>query len=268
MELHNGLETSSPHDFFINFRQRCLNDYFEMSRSRLNLMGSIKCPSIEDRVVLGRNDDTEESDSESLSAVSKDEKVSVSEENESCPKSYIQDSNIKTQEQFVRVLETKYNNGIGNNIEILYHNLEKLYHYLINGCCENEIDIKPCIAKDTPKELFIYRFSGIRCNEQIIETNIQIKWTGKESIVFWGYLARCLFSDEKYSPDGFEIFASFFIQDSKKKMNLASAKDCGTENFDEKKSYLHPSFVKAVLLLRLCGFCNVECTKARRHKRR
>ena len=205
------------------------------------------------------------SEAETLSTVSKDEKISVSEEKESSPKSYIQDSNIKKQEQFVRVLDTKYNNGTGNNNEILYHNLEKLYHYLINGCSENEIVIKPCIAKDTPKELFIYRFSGIRCNEQKIETNIQIKWTGKETIVFLGYLARCLFSDEKYSPDGFEIFASFFIQDSKKKMNLASAKDCGTVNFDEKKSNLPPSFVKAVLLLRLCGFCNVECTKARKH---
>ena len=76
VELHNGLESSSPHDFFINFHQRCLNEYLEMSRSRLNLVRTITLPPIEDRAFLCRNDDTEKSDSESLSTVSIDEEES------------------------------------------------------------------------------------------------------------------------------------------------------------------------------------------------
>ena len=264
VELHNGLETSSPHDFFINFRQRCLNDYFEMSRSRLNLARSIKLPPIEDWAILGRNDDTEESDSESLSTVSKDEKVSVSEEKESSPISYIQDNNS---DNYVRVLKSKINNPENQpENKILYECLERLFNYLLSGF--EDIKLMPSIGKDTSKELFIYRFSGIRKNDQDINTDEKILWTG--SGVLLGYIARCLFSSSTNPPMGITKFASFFKQESGKQFNLPASAKC--EKIENKDDYetkrrikqIHEEFVMAVELLRKCGFINAEYTSKRR----
>ena len=204
------------------------------------------------------------SDSESLSTVSKDEKVSVSEEKESSPISYILDNNS---DNYVRVLKSKINNPKNQpENKILYECLERLFNYLLSGF--EDIKLMPSIGKDTSKELFIYRFSGIRKNDQDINTDEKILWTG--SGVLLGYIARCLFSSSTNPPMGITKFASFFKQESGKQFNLPASAKC--EKIENKDDYetkrrikqIHEEFVMAVELLRKCGFINAEYTSRRR----
>ena len=46
-------------------------------------------------------------------------------------------------------------------------------------------------------------------------------------------------------------------------MNL-SVPDCTFEDFEKERNKLHSDFIKAVELLRKCGFVNVEFTSSRR----
>ena len=204
------------------------------------------------------------SDAERLSTVSKDEKVSVSEEKESESNTYIQDSDP---DNYVRVLPSKINNPVNQpDNKILYECLERLFDYLISGI--EDIDLKPSIGNDTSKELFIYRFSGIRKNDQTINKDEKILWTG--SGVLLGYIARCLFSSPSQPPMVFSKFASFFKHKRGKSFNLSSsAKDQGIQNKDDyesRKRSLNKGFFKAVELLRKCGFENVELTSQRSKK--
>ena len=204
------------------------------------------------------------SDAERLSTVSKDEKVSVSEEKESESNTYIQDSDP---DNYVRVLPSKINNPVNQpDNKIIYECLERLFDYLISGI--EDIDLKPSIGNDTSKELFIYRFSGIRKNDQTINKDEKILWTG--SGVLLGYIARCLFSSPSQPPMVFSKFASFFKHKRGKSFNLSSsAKDQGIQNKDDyesRKRSLNKGFFKVVELLRKCGFENVELTSQRSKK--
>jgi len=204
------------------------------------------------------------SDAERLSTVSKDEKVSVSEKKESESNTYIQDSDP---DNYVRVLPSKINNPVNQpDNKIIYECLERLFDYLISGI--EDIDLKPSIGNDTSKELFIYRFSGIRKNDQTINKDEKILWTG--SGVLLGYIARCLFSSPSQPPMVFSKFVSFFKHKRGKSFNLSSsAKDQGIQNKDDyesRKRSLNKGFFKAVELLRKCGFENVELTSQRSKK--
>ena len=177
---------------------------------------------------------------------------------------YIRDSNS---DNYVRVLGSNINNPVNQpENKILYECLERLFNYLLSGY--KDIDLKPSIGKDTSNELFIYRFSGIRKNDQVINTDEKILWTG--SAVLLGYIARCLFSSLTNPPMGITKFASFFKPESGKQFNLpASAKYeeiKSNVDYESKKSKnaLNPEFIKAVELLRKCGFINAEYTSKRR----
>ena len=133
------------------------------------------------------------------------------------PNTYIQDSNS---DNYVRVLGSKINNPVNQpENKILYECLERLFNYLLSGY--KDIDLMPSIGKDTSKELFIYRFSGIRKNDQVINKDEKILWTG--SGVLLGHIARCLFSSPSHSPMVFTKFASFFKHKRGKSFNLSSA---------------------------------------------
>jgi hypothetical protein len=168
---------------------------------------------------------------------------------------------------FTSVLPSKINNPVNQpDNKIIYECLERLFDYLISGI--EDIDLKPSIGNDTSKELFIYRFSGIRKNDQTINKDEKILWTG--SGVLLGYIARCLFSSPSQPPMVFSKFASFFKHKRGKSFNLSSsAKDQGIQNKDDyesRKRSLNKGFFKVVELLRKCGFENVELTSQRSKK--
>ena len=62
----------------------------------------------------------------------------------------------------------------------------------------------------------------------------------------------------------FATISNFFLSKSGSPINLASAKNYTITDYEKEKKNLNPTFVKAVDLLRECGFVNVEFTSARR----
>ena len=152
---------------------------------------------------------------------------------------------------FVKVLNskipTKPNKG---KDQILYENLKKLYKELGDSDLINQ--------NEEDQTVFIYRFSGLKGP---FSPEREIKWKGKNKLL--GYIARCLLSDKTNDPVGLGLVASFFQSMSGKPMNL-SVQDCPFKDFEKDENGLHPDFVKAVKLLRKCGFINVEFTSARR----
>lgn len=152
---------------------------------------------------------------------------------------------------FVKVLNSKIpdkpNKG---RDQILYENLKKLYKEL----CDSDY-VNPSEEDQT---VFIYRFSGL--NKPFFPER-KIEWKGKNILL--GYIARCLLSDKTNDPVGLGLVASYFQSMSGKPMNL-SVQDCPFKDFEKDENGLHPDFVKAVKLLRKCGFINVEFTSARR----
>lgn len=154
---------------------------------------------------------------------------------------------------FVTVLDSKLKGNTSeerkskllNCLSLLYEELTK------EGC--NLIDTA------TPKELFIYRFSGIGDSYPL---TAKIKWRGKN--VLLGHIVRCLLSDKKYGPDDMGAASDFFESKSGKPINLATAKQVSVIDFEKKRDYLNSNFVEAVELLRRCGFINVEYTSKRR----
>lgn len=155
------------------------------------------------------------------------------------------------QKWFVNVLDSKIPTKESDKNQILYDCLSQLFDKLCDlGCMSSEND---------NKKVFIYRFSGFN-NAYPLDRKIQ--WKGSNTLL--GYITRCLTSDKVNRPMVFGKVASFFDSESEKKMNLASAKNIMVDNYEEKKNALPPDFIKAVELLRKCGFVNVEFTSPRR----
>ncbi len=142
---------------------------------------------------------------------------------------------------FVKVLTSKYKTNVKDCLSNLYNKL------LEDGY----------IGKETDKDLFIYRFSGIGTPKDLEEV---IKWNGPNMLL--GYIARCLLSDDKQPPMGLGKVATFFESDSGKKMNL-STKDIPTNDYEGEKQDLNRTFVTAVELLKGSGFRNAEVTSKR-----
>lgn len=142
---------------------------------------------------------------------------------------------------FVKVLTSKYKTNVKDCLSNLYNKL------LEDGY----------IGKETDKDLFIYRFSGIGTPKDLEEV---IKWKGPNMLL--GYIARCLLSDDKQPPMGLGKVATFFESDSGKKMNL-STKDIPTNDYEGEKQDLNRTFVTAVELLKGSGFRNAEVTSKR-----
>ena len=131
------------------------------------------------------------------------------------------------------------------SLELLYEKLTKVGNNLIDY--------------DTPKELFLYRFSG---KGESYPLTTKIKWRGKN--VLLGHIVRCLLSDKKNAPKDMGMASEFFESMSGNPINLASAKQVPVVDYEKERNNLDPNFVEAVELLRRCGFINVEYTSKRR----
>ena len=152
---------------------------------------------------------------------------------------------------FVNVLDSKIPTKESDKNQILYDCLSQLFDKLCDlGCMSSEND---------NKKVFIYRFSGFN-NAYPLDRKIQ--WKGSNTLL--GYITRCLTSDKVNRPMVFRKVASFFDSESEKEMNLASAKHIRVSNFDKEKNDIDQNFVKAVEILRRCGFINAEYTSKRR----
>lgn len=117
-----------------------------------------------------------------------------------------------------------------------------------------------CLDPDKEnRDIFIYRFSGFNGE---YPPDMKIRWKGKN--IFLGYIARCLLSDKTNKPEGFDTISSVFQSKSEKGINLATASNCMVDNYEKQKNLLPSDFVKAVDILKKCGFVNVEFTSARK----
>lgn len=152
---------------------------------------------------------------------------------------------------FSKVRDSKIPSEQADKDQYMYDCLNRLFDELCN------ID---CLDPDKEnRDIFIYRFSGFN---GIYPPEIKIRWKGKN--IFLGYISRCLLSDKTNEPEGLGIISSVFLSESEKEINLATAKNCMVDNYEEKKNALPPDFIRAVELLRKCGFVNVEFTSSRR----
>ena len=163
-----------------------------------------------------------------------------------------QETASKGNHLFVKVRESKVK---GTNQEEKNINLIKSLFQL----CD-ELQKKGMIDSNTDAHLFVYRFSGKGMEQYPLSETI--KWKGKNLLL--GHLIRCLISDQHNPPMNFKTASTFFISDSGKDINLASAKYVDGKDFDNNRSFLSASFVEAVEILRRCGFTNVEFTSMRR----
>ena len=161
--------------------------------------------------------------------------------------------NIPGGKLHVKVLNSKIKGNTEDERDLnLKKSLELLYEELTN-VGNNLIDY------DTPKELFLYRFSG---KGESYPLTTKIKWRGKN--VLLGHIVRCLLSDKKYAPEDMGIASEFFESKSGNTINLASAKQVPVNDYEKERNNLDPNFVEAVELLRRCGFINAEFTSKRR----
>ena len=163
------------------------------------------------------------------------------------------DNTIPKGKWYVTVLNSKLkgNNSKEKNTE-LSRCLSLLYRELTKEG-SNLIDTA------TPKDLFIYRFSG---KGESYPLTTKIKWRGKN--VLLGHIVRCLLSDKRNAPEDMGIASEFFESRSGNAINLASAKQVPVNDYEKERNNLDPNFVEAVELLRRCGFINVELTSKRR----
>ena len=154
---------------------------------------------------------------------------------------------------FSKVRDSKIPSGQSDKDQFLCDCLNRLFDELCNIDCLN--------PDKESRDLFIYRFSGFN---GIYPPEIKIRWKGKN--IFLGYIARCLLSDKTNEPEGLGIISSVFLSESEKEINLATAKNYMVDNFEEekRKNALPPDFIRAVEVLRKCGFVNAEFTSARR----
>lgn len=153
---------------------------------------------------------------------------------------------------FVKILDSKIPTKESNKDQFLFDSLNRLFDKLCDlGCVDSD-------SENENRNAFIYRFSGFN---DAYPLGWKILWKGKN--IFLAYIIRCLISDKANDPVGLGNVASFFQSMSGKPMNL-SVKDRPFKDFEKEKNSLHYDFVKAVELLRECGFINVELTSSRR----
>lgn len=170
---------------------------------------------------------------------------------DSQPSKFAESHNSKNEKLFVRVLKSKIplNRGKDEN-DVLVNCLSKLYDIIKN---ESDTDY------EVSKPIFIYRFSGIG---RSFPYHKRIIWNNPN--VLLGHIVRCLISDKYNPPMDFVAIKSFFISESGKEINLASAGYVDVKDFEKQKDGLPKYFVEAVEILRSCGFTNVEFTSKRR----
>ncbi len=153
---------------------------------------------------------------------------------------------------FVRVLNSKIPIKANKDRDhILYENLNKLYKELSDSDLVN--------PNEEDKTVFIYRFSGFNGP---FSSERKIEWNGEN--VFLGYIVRCLITDPRNKPMAFGTVASFFLSKTLVPMNFSTADNYTVKDFEKERNKLDPQFIKAVELLRKCGFVNVEFTSSRR----
>ena len=165
---------------------------------------------------------------------------------------YFKDQAPEHKKWFVKVLDSKIPQGQPKD-QLLHENLITLFKEL---CKLGYVD-----SDNHNEDIFVYRFSGFNGSYPIEH---KILWKGKNT--FLGYIVRCLISDKNDVPMNFGDVASFFVQETGKPINLASAKNCVVVNFEEekRKQILPTDFIHVVELLKKCGFVNVEFTSSRR----
>ena len=153
---------------------------------------------------------------------------------------------------FVKILNSKIPIKPNKDRDhIIYENLNKLYKELSDSGLVN--------PNEEDKTVFIYRFSGFNGP---FPPERKIKWNGEN--VFLGYIVRCLITDTNNKPMAFGTVASFFLSPTHVPMNFSTADNYTVKDFEKERNKLDPQFVKAVELLKKCGFINVEFTSARR----
>lgn len=163
---------------------------------------------------------------------------------------YNKDKNPDHKEWFIEILSSKIPEKQSDKDTFILKCLNCLFDELCKiGCLDSD---------DNNRLIFIYRFSGFN---DAYPPGWKIKWNGKNT--FLGYIVRCLISDKITDPVGLGKITNFFLSKSGKDMNL-SVQDCTFKDFEKEKNNLHADFVKAVELLRKCGFVNVEFTSSRR----
>ncbi|MBR1503102.1 MAG: hypothetical protein IJ618_04365 [Prevotella sp.] len=153
---------------------------------------------------------------------------------------------------FVKILDSKIPTKESDKDQFLFDSLNRLFDKL---CDSGYVDSD---SENENRNVFIYRFSGFNDTYPL---GWKILWKGKN--IFLAYITRCLLSDKTNDPVGLGDVASFFQSKSGKPMNL-SVKDCPFKDFEKEKNSLNSNFVKAVELLKECGFVNVELTSSRR----
>lgn len=151
---------------------------------------------------------------------------------------------------FVKVLDSKIPQKESDKDQFLFDSLNRLF----NKLC----DLGYVNSENENRNVFIYRFSGFN---DAYPLEWKIEWKGKN--IFLAYITRCLISDKANDPVGLGDVASYFLSKSGKPMNL-SVKNRPFKDFEKEKNSLHSDFVKAVELLKECGFVNVELTSSRR----
>ena len=77
-------------------------------------------------------------------------------------------------------------------------------------------------------------------------------------------IEQILITDTNNKPMAFGTVASFFLSPTHVPMNFSTADNYTVKDFEKERNKLDPQFVKAVELLKKCGFINVEFTSARR----
>ena len=151
---------------------------------------------------------------------------------------------------FVRVHEKKINAQPDEWNKKLYTCLDALYDSLVK---------KGLMCGSSKKELFIYRFSGFNIPEPFNPLE-KIRWEGKN--VLLGYLVRCLITYTGTDAKGLGTVGTFFESKRGNKVNL-STDYISKEDFNQTPN-MFPNLLRAVEILKECGFEEVETTSTRK----
>lgn len=154
---------------------------------------------------------------------------------------------------FLRVVDEKVPGPVSQRVSIRRECLEKLYRILIE---------RGYLDKNTDKELFIYRFTGLG---EPYSKDQTICWKGVNKLL--GYIARCLFTYRSSGTEGLGKFGELFEDEDGNHPYLPSAKRITLEEYNknpDKRSY--QQFKEAIEILLKCGFINVGNTSQRGRK--